>query len=101
MPLGGLSMVVSGRAFLAAPWSSGFPMAIRAVDGGRSVGSMHPSMRCTGTVGVLMAVLSGRVSNVFITTFPPLSALNASRFVVPALPTLAEAPVEADPDSSF
>lgn len=62
---------------------------------------MHSSVRCTRTVGVLMAVLSSRVSSVFITTFPPISTLNASHFVVPALLTLAEALVEADLGSSF
>ena len=101
MPLVGLSTVVSGRAFPAAPRSSGFPMAIRAVDGGRSVGLMCSPVRCARKVGVLTAVLSSSVSNVFIGTFPPISTLNASHFVVPALPTLAEASVEADLDSSF
>lgn len=101
MPLAGLSTVASGRAFMTALQSSGFPIAIRAVDSGCSAGLMHSSMHCARKVGVLMAVLSSRVSNVFMRTFPPISTLNASRFVAPALPTLAEAPVEADLDSSF
>lgn len=88
-PPAGPSTGVSGKAFPTAPWSSGFPMAIRAVDGGHSMGPMRSSLRRT-------ELLSSRVGNVSLTTFPPVPTLNASRL---ALPMLAEAPVEADLDS--